>query len=69
MKKELTELDYPPEQFVEEVIRPLEVMEQARQEHLAQELFDRLVGQGRHEQVSKVGKFMQRQFNIDLTNK
>jgi hypothetical protein len=66
MDIELTNPEYfPPEA----PIRPLEAMEQARQAHLSQELFDRLVEEGRHEQVAKVGKFMQRQFSIDLSNK
>lgn len=69
MKKELTELDYPPEQFVEEAIRPLEVMEQARQAHLAQDLFDRLLGQGRRKEAVRVGWHLFFNHGIDLSNK
>lgn len=68
MKKVLKELDYPPEPFPESPISALEVMELTKQAYLAQELFERLVGENRHEEAAKVGRIMQRQFNIDLSN-
>jgi hypothetical protein len=68
MKKILSELDYPPEQFPESPISVLEAMESTKQAYLAQELFERLVGENRHKEAAKVGKILQWQFNIDLSN-
>ncbi len=45
----------------------LEVMERDRQAHLGQELFERMVAEGRSEEVEKVGKFMLYKFGIDLS--
>lgn len=57
--KEALMLSKYPEYFPpEEPIRPLEAMEQARQAHLAQELFDRLVGERKYEQAKKVAWYM-----------
>lgn len=69
MKKELTELDYPPEQFVEQPISVLETMESTKQAYLAQDLFDRLVGQGKRKEAVRVGWHMFYQHGIDLSNK
>ena len=66
MDIELTNPEYfPPDA----PIRPLEAMEQARQCHLAQELFDKLVWQGRLKVAVRVGWHMFFNHSIDLSNK
>lgn len=54
-----------PEVFpLEASIRPLDVMEQARQAHLAQELFEKLVGQKEYDRARKVAWHMWFNFGI-----
>jgi len=58
----------PVEHFDEVPVSVLEVMESDKQAHLAQALFERLVETKDYVNAKKMVWFMQKNFNIQLSN-
>lgn len=67
MKKNLTELDFPPEMFPDTPVNALEVMERDRELYRSVELFDDLKSQGKWDKVRKVGNFIYSKFGLELS--